>query len=447
MTLPFVYRALTWPLPPLVRLYLRRRCRRGKEDRLRLGERRGIAGIARPPGPLIWIHSASVGEATAVLQLIERLLETRPELEVLATTGTIASAQLLAKRLPARARHQFVPVDLSGWVERFLDFWRPDMAIWVESELWPNLVLSTHARSIPMMLINARLSARSVRRWQRWPRLIQPVLGAFAQCLAQDDQQARRLRRLGAENVVAIGDLKAAGDPLPFDQAELRRLRREVGARPLWLAASTHQGEEESAAAVHATLAAKYPGLLTIIAPRHPIRGDAVATMLSRSGLRVARRSRGEPITDQIDIYLADTMGELGLLYRVAEIAFIGGSLVRHGGHNPFEAARLDCAILYGPDISNCAAMAAALAEAGAAQMVADAEELARMVSLLLSDLRLRAARRAAALRVAAEGEAVLAAVLMRLAPWLDRIAPRRGAPARGGLIAAGERAPHVVRA
>jgi 3-deoxy-D-manno-octulosonic-acid transferase len=447
MTLSFFYRALTWPLPPLVTLYLQRRCRRGKEDRLRLAERRGIAGAARPPGPLIWIHGASVGEATAVLQLIDRLLETRPELEVLLTTGTVASAQLLERRLPAHARHQFVPVDLPGWVERFLDFWRPDMALWVESELWPNLVLLTHARGVPMMLINARLSSRSFRRWQRWPGLIRPVLGAFEQVLAQDDQQARGLRRLGAENVVAIGDLKTAGDRLPADDAQLWGLQREIGQRPLWLAASTHQGEEEAAAEVHTTLAAKYPGLLTIIAPRHPRRGDAIAAMLARTGLRVARRSHGEPITQETEIYLADTIGELGLFYRLSEIAFIGGSIVGHGGHNPFEAARLDCAILHGPDISNCAAMAAALADAGAAETVADAEELARAVSLLLSDPRLCTARRTAAIRVAAEGEAVLDAVLTRLAPRLDQLAPQRSVVSRHDSSAAEEPAADTVRA
>ena len=447
MILPFLYRALTRPLPPLVTLYLQRRCRRGKEDRLRLAERRGIANDARPAGPLIWIHGASVGEATAVLQLIERLLETRSELEILVTTGTVASARLLEKRLPAGARHQFVPIDLPGWVQRFLDHWRPDMALWVELELWPNLVLATHARGIPMMLINARLSARSFRRWQQWPGLIRPMLDAFALCLAQDAEQARRLCRLGAENVIAIGDLKAAGHRLPVDQAQLQRLKREIGRRPLWLAASTHQDEEEAAAEVHATLAAKHPGLLTIIAPRHPVRGDAVAAMLARSGLRVARRGYSEPITSETDIYLADTMGELGLFYRLAEIAFVGGSIARSGGHNPFEAARLDCAILHGPDMSNCAAMAGALAEAGAAQMVDDAEELGTAVSLLLSDPRLCAARRAAAMRVAAQGETILDAVLARLAPWLDRIAPQRSASPQGDLIAADERVPHIVRA
>ncbi len=422
--LPLVYRALTWPLPPLALLYLRRRQRHGKEDELRLLERRGLTHAARPAGPLVWIHAASVGEATAMMRLIERLLETRPELEILVTTGTVASARLLEQRLPARARHQFAPVDLPGWVGRFLDHWQPDLALWVESELWPNLVLATHSRAIPMMLVNARLSARSYRRWRRWPGLIGPVLGAFAQCLAQDAEQAGRLRRLGAREVAAVGDLKAAGSALPVDQVQLWRLRGEIGLRPLWLAASTHDGEEEIAAAAHVRLVAGHPGLLTIIAPRHPARGDAIAAMLAAGGLRVARRSRGEPIAAETDVYLADTMGELGLFYSLAGVAFVGGSMTPRGGHNPFEAARLDCAVLHGPDMSNCTAMAAALAAAGAAQTVSGVDELARAVAALLSDRRLRAARSAAGARTAAEGQGILDAVLDRLAPWLDRLAP-----------------------
>ena len=230
--LPFVYRALTWPLPPLALLYLRRRQRRGKEDGARLGERRGLTGAIRPPGPLVWIHAASVGEATAMLRLIERLLETRPELEILVTTGTVASARLLASRLPRRARHQFVPVDLPGWIERFLDHWRPDMALWVESELWPNLVLATQARGIPMMLVNGRLSARSYRRWRRWPGLIRPMLGAFAECLAQDAEQAARLRMLGARAGCCHRRPESLGNRLPVDLAQLRRLRMADRAAP-----------------------------------------------------------------------------------------------------------------------------------------------------------------------------------------------------------------------
>lgn len=427
--LPPVYRLLSSALTPLVPLYLARRRRRGKEDGPRLGERRGIAGEPRPPGPLVWVHAASVGEATAMLRLIERLLQTRPGLQVLVTTGTVASARLLVTRLPAGARHQFAPVDLPGWVARFLAHWQPDLALWVESELWPNLVLATHSRGVPMMLINGRLSARSYRRWRKLPGLIRPMLGAFAQCLAQDAEQARRLRRLGASEVVAVGDLKAAGAALPVDQAELSQLRRQIGSRPIWLAASTHAGEEEIAAEAHRRLAIDRPELLTIIAPRHPARGDPVAAMLAGRGLKVARRSRGDPAVGATEVYLADTIGELGMLYRLAGIAFIGGSLTRKGGHNPFEAARLDCAVLHGPDMSNCSGMAAALAAAGAAQTVTGADQLAAAVAVLLADRRLRAQRCAAAAQVAAEGDAVLEMVLLHLAPWLDRLAPAHYQP------------------
>ena len=422
--LTLLYRMATRPLAPLAIVSLKRRRKRGKEDPRRYRERQGLPGAARPHAPLLWIHAASVGEATAMLALIERLLLTRPLLEILVTTGTVTSARLLESRLPARARHQFVPVDLPRWIARFLDYWRPDVALWVESELWPNLILATHARGIPMALVNARLSAASYARWQKWPGLIRPVLGAFSLCLAQDEEHTRRFRRLGAREVAVVGDLKAAAAPLPVDRRQLDELRRQVNARPLWLAASTHAGEEEIAALAHRRVSASHPGLLTIIVPRHPVRGDAIEAMLTARGLRVARRSRDEAMTDKTDVYLADTMGELGLFYSLSEIAFIGGSLVVKGGHNPFEAARLGCAVLYGPDTRNCAGMAAELAAAGAAETVSDADGLARAVSTLLGDPHLRSERAAAARRVVEAGSDILDMVLMRLAPWLDRLAP-----------------------
>jgi 3-deoxy-D-manno-octulosonic-acid transferase len=445
--LPLLYRTLTRPLTLPVMLYLEHRRRRGKEDGSRLRERRGRAGRARPSGPLVWIHAASLGEATAMLRLIDRLLETRPLLEILVTTGTVTSARLLESRLPPRARHQFVPVDLPGWVARFLDHWRPDLALWVESELWPNLVLATHARGIPMLLVNGRLSARSYRRWHKFPGLIRPMLGAFGQCLAQDAEQARRMRRLGACDAVAIGDLKSAGGMLPVDPVELSRLRRQIGARPVWLAASTHAGEEEIAAAAHHRLVTDNPDVLTIIAPRHPPRGNAVAAMLAAQGLKVARRSRGDPVTADTRIYLADTLGELGLFYRVAGIAFIGGSLIGRGGHNPFEAARLDCAILHGPDMSNCADMTAALAKAGAMQVVTGADELAAAVSTLFADHCLREQRVAAAALAAAAGEGVLDRVLLYLDPWLDRLSSADAQPSRNPLGEAAAAAPQSLLA
>jgi 3-deoxy-D-manno-octulosonic-acid transferase len=439
---PSAYRAATAAAIPLVRCYLHARGRRGKEDRERIAERYGIAGAERPRGTLIWIHAASIGEAHSVLALIERIIAQRPGVEILLTTGTVASARLLSERLPSHVRHQFVPVDLPRAVDRFLDHWRPDLAIWVESELWPNLVLATRRRGVPMLLLNGRLSARSLRRWRRMPGLIRPVLQAFALCLAQDEQQAARFRALGARNAASVGDLKATASSLAAVPAELAALQNRIGDRPVWIAASTHPGEEEIAAAVHIRVAREHPRLLTIIAPRHPARGATIAETLRKEGLNTSRRSRGEAPADDTEIYLADTLGELGLMFRAAGIAFIGGSLVAKGGHNPFEAARLGCAVLHGGDMSNCAGMAASLDRVGGALTVYDAGSLAEAVARLLGDPAERRARAQAAERVAAAGSGILDKVLGRLAPWLDAVAPvaQRTAPPEARPIRQGSR-------
>jgi 3-deoxy-D-manno-octulosonic-acid transferase len=421
---PSAYRAATAAATPLVRCYLRARGRRGKEDCERIGERYGMTGVFRPHGKLIWVHAASVGEATSVLALVERILARRAGVEILLTTGTVASARLLAERLPSRVRHQFVPVDLPRAVDRFLDHWRPDLAIWVESELWPNLVLGTRRRGIPMLLLNGRLSARSFRRWRNMPGLIRPVLRAFALCLAQDEQQAARFRALGAPDAASVGDLKAAAPSLPANPEALAALHSRIGDRPVWIAASTHPGEEEIAAAAHVRAARSRPGLLTIIAPRHPARGAVLAETLRSGGLKIARRSRNETLSGDTDIYLADTLGELGLLFRVAGIAFIGGSLAAKGGHNPFEAARLGCVVLHGGDMSNCAGMAASLDRAGAALTIFNAESLGETVARLLGNPDERRARATTAMQVTEAGSDVLDKVLIRLAPFLDALAP-----------------------
>ncbi len=428
MTALAVYRGLTAFLGPLIPLYLAVRRARGKEDGRRFRERFGRTDAARLAGPLAWLHAASVGEAVSLLSLIDRLRRDRPTLNILVTTGTVTSARLLESRLPsAWARHQFVPVDRPLYVRRFLDYWRPDLAIWVESELWPNLVAATQARGIPTILLNGRMSRRSYERWRRLPGLIASLLGGFAVCLAQDADQAARLAALGARGAGTVGDLKSAAAVLHADAHELARLEAEIAVRPRWLAASTHPGEEDAAAAAHHLLAARHPGLLTIIAPRHPVRAGEIAQALKRSGLVVARRSQGEAITPEVAVYLADTLGEMGLFYRLADIAFIGGSLVPVGGHNPLEAALLGCAIVHGRDMSNCAAAARELAAAGAAVTVADAAELAAVLDRLLADPAERQRRGKAARAIASHENGVLDAVLARLAPLLDAIAPTAG--------------------
>jgi 3-deoxy-D-manno-octulosonic-acid transferase len=419
-----LYRGLTTAGLPLIQLLLRRRVAKGKEDPARLDERRGVASLQRPEGPLLWLHAASIGEAQSVLVLIDRMTRERPKLNVLMTTGTVTSASLMAERLPSRALHQFVPVDRPAWVRRFLGYWRPDMAIWVESELWPNLLLETAARGVPMVLLNARISEGSHSGWQRARGLAHRLLSSVSLVLAQDEAIAGRLRDLSAGNVTVSGNLKTAAAPLPATASELVALQEAIGARPVWLAASTHDGEEAIAGQVHAKIAQDRPGLLTIIAPRHPQRAAEIAAALTRDGLTVARRSLSEPITDAVDIYLADGTGELGLFYRIAPVAFIGGSLIPHGGQNLLEPAVLKCAILHGPHVTNFQAIADELAQAGASRRVDSADGLASNVAALLAAPDDATAMADAAAATAAIHDDVLDRVMAALAPLLDTIAP-----------------------
>ncbi len=401
---------------PGLRAMLRRRVGRGKELAARLPEREGIDPTPRPAGRLIWLHAASVGESQSILPVLSALCSQAPDASILLTTGTVTSAALLADQLPRlgleRVLHRFVPLDVPAWAARFLDHWRPDAAGFVESELWPNLLAGCQARGIPMMLVNARMSARSLRGWQRAPGFARQVMGAFDRVQAQSEADAAHLRLLGARHVDAPGNLKLAAPPLHADPAELARLRRLIGGRPVWLAASTHPGEEEVAGQVHRTLAAAHPGLLTIVAPRHPERGAAVAAALG-----APRRAAGQD--PGAGIWVADTLGELGLLYRLAPLAFVGRSLAGQGGQNPLEPARLGCAIAVGPHTANFAEAVQALEAAGALTRVADAGELAGWVDGMLRDPRRRHAAGAAA-RAAAQGAAGLpertAAALLSLA-------------------------------
>ncbi|HEY0205364.1 MAG TPA: 3-deoxy-D-manno-octulosonic acid transferase [Acetobacteraceae bacterium] len=377
---------------PGLRLMLRRRAARGKELPHRLPERRGIDPAARPLGRLLWLHAASVGESRSVLPVLQAL---PPDLNVLFTTGTVTSAALLAERLPAlglhRVVHRFVPLDVPAWAARFLDHWQPDAAAFVESELWPNLLAACRDRGIPAMLVNARMSARSARGWSRAPGFARRVLGGFCQVQAQSVEDAARLQALGARNVTAPGNLKLAAPPLLADPVELARLQRRLDGRPVWLAASTHPGEDEVALAVHRALAPVHPGLLTIVAPRHPARGAEVA-----AALEAPRRSLQQDPPAGAGLWVADTMGELGLLYRLAPLAFVGRSLTGQGGQNPWEPARLGCAVAVGPHTGNFAEAVAALAAAGGLTQVADAPGLEAWVDAMLRDPARRAAAGAA---------------------------------------------------
>lgn len=428
-----LYRLVSSAAGPLVRLYLERRRRAGKEDRARMGERFGDSEETRPEGPLIWLHAASVGESAAALPLIERLLSQNGALHILVTTGTVTSAKLLKDRLPQRAFHQFVPVDLPYAVRRFLDHWRPDLALWMESEFWPNLLRMTRRRGVPMVLVNARISPRSYTGWRRFPVTIERLLSSFDLCLGQNQGEAERLTALGAVEVAAPGNLKFAVPPLPADQKELAAFKESTAGRPLWLAASTHPGEEEMAAEAHREMRADFPGLLTIIVPRHITRGAAITRLLRGGGMNVAQRSAGEALMAETDIYMADTMGELGLFYRLAPVVFLGGSLVPHGGQNPIEPGQLDCAIVTGPHIFNFLEIVADMRAAGALLRIDGVSGLADAVGGLMREPE-RAEEMAAALRrIAVSGGAVLDHIIEVLSPFTGPLMEPGGKDKKSG--------------
>lgn len=421
-----VYRKLSSAMVPLAPALIKRRLKQGKEDPARVGERRGMSADVRPHGPLVWIHGASVGEVLAAAALIERLRALN--LRILLTSGTVTSADIVAKRFPADIIHQYVPYDSPRYVGRFLDHWRPSLALFIESDLWPNLILSSAARRLPMVLINGRMSQRSFPRWSRMSGTISALLGKFEVCLAQSKLDGERFAALGSRNVVTTGNLKLDVPAPPADAAKLERLMSVTRGRPIIVAASTHPGEEEILCEAHRTLAGFFPSLLTVIVPRHADRGEAIARTVAASGLHAGLRSREELPTATTDIYVADTMGELGLFYRLAPIVFMGGSLVPHGGQNPIEAIKLGASIVHGPHVFNFTDVYEALDRAGGARQADTTEALVKQLGQLLADPAARDVSLAASTRVVEQLGGALERTLAALEPYLLQLRIEMGA-------------------
>ncbi len=410
MTLPLaLYGLATGLAEPLAPFILKRRAKVGREDALRLDERLGRTGSPRPPGPLVWLHGVSVGETVSLLPLVEGLRARRPDLGLLVTSGTRTSAELLARRLPAGVRHQYVPVDTPGAVRRFLDHWRPDLGVFAESELWPNLILTARRRGTRLVLASARITEGTARTWRRAPASARRLLSAFDLILPQDRATADRLRGLGADCGREL-NLKRAGAPLIFDPAELARLQGLAAGRPVALAASTHPGEDALIAE-----AAEGLGALVVIAPRHPERGAEIA-----AALKAPRRALGEEPGPETPVWIADTLGEMGLFFRLADVVVMGGSFPGGiGGHNPLEPARLGAPVITGPDIANAADVYGEMFDEVCALMARDGPDLRRKLAGLLADPVLRRRMREAALAYAARQEQTLADALEDLAPLL----------------------------
>jgi 3-deoxy-D-manno-octulosonic-acid transferase len=421
-----VYRRLSSAMVPLAPALIKRRLKLGKEDPERVGERRGMSTDVRPHGPLVWIHGASVGEVLAAAALIERLRALN--LRILLTSGTVTSAAIVAKRFPPDVIHQYVPYDSPRYVTRFLDHWRPSLALFIESDLWPNLILSSAARRLPMVLINGRMSPRSFPRWRRVSNTISALLGRFDVCLAQSQTDAERFSALGSRNVLTTGNLKLDVPAPPADPAKLERLMSVTRGRPIVVAASTHPGEEDILVEAHKTLAGFFPSLLTVIVPRHPDRGEAVARLVEASGLHASLRSREELPVAATDIYVADTMGELGLFYRLAPIVFMGGSLVAHGGQNPIEAIKLGASIVHGPHVFNFTDVYEALDRAGGARRADSQDALVKQLGQLLADPAAREASLLASERVVEQLGGALERTLAALEPYLLQLRLEMGA-------------------
>ena len=403
---------------PLIGGYVAWRASKGKEEHSRRRERYGRAGRPRPPGPLIWIHAASVGETIAVVPLVERLLSNG--INIVLTTGTVTSAQVARERLGERIIHQYVPLDLKPAVSRFLDHWSPDLAIMAESEIWPMTILELGARRVPQVLVNGRLSDRSFANWSKRSYLAEALFENLAHVVAQSELDAERFRHLGARPVTVSGNLKGDTVDPPVDEAELARLRGEIGGRRTWAAVSTHDGEEAAAIEVHRLLRARHPDLLTIIVPRHPERAGEIAAACAQAGLSVARRSAGDRIAPATDVFLGDTIGEMGLYLRLTEIAFVGRSLTGSGGQNPLEPAMLDTAVLSGRNVQNFREAYQKLAASGAARFVRDKEVLAGAVNYLLTNDAERHKMMAAGRRTVEGMRGALTHTLQSLEPYVN---------------------------
>lgn len=378
------YRLLGSTAYPFIGTYIAYRTSRGKEERGRRSERYGKTAIARPQGPVVWAHAASVGESVAIIPLVESIAATG--IHVVMTTGTVTSARLVADQLGSMVIHQYAPLDLQPAVNRFLDHWKPDLVIGCESEIWPVTVLSLSARHIPHVLVNGRLSDRSFAAWEKRPALAEALFENFAHVIAQSELDGERFRKLGARPVSVSGNLKVDTAPAPADPQALSALQRQIAGRRTWAAISTHDGEEEIVAEVHQMLSVRYPQLLTIIVPRHPHRAPEIEAMLVEKGLKVAARSRGDTIEADTNVLLGDTIGEMGLYLQLTDIAFIGNSLTKSGGHNPLEPAMMGTAVLTGRNVQNFREAFQRLIKNGGARVVKDRNMLAGAINFLFNN-------------------------------------------------------------
>ena len=413
-----LYRAAAQGASPLFHVLFSLRSRSSKEIPSRKGERFGRSGVSRPAGKLIWIHAASVGETVSVLPLIDALAgEGRT---VLLTTVTVTASELAEKRLPKGAIHQFMPYDAPATLNRFLDHWSPDLAMVVESEIWPCLFDEMRLRNVPFVLLNGRLSDGSLRNWSRIPDTSRFIFQCLDIVLAQSPADAARFRQLGCRNVEVPGNLKFDAAEPSVDNEALSRLKAQIDGRTIWVAALTHPGEDEIVLEAFSSLRREFQDLLLVLVPRHPARAQDVCDLVANRSLTLVSRSSKDPITAETDVFLGDTLGEMGLFYRLSPVTFLGGSFVDVGGHNPVEAALVGSALVTGPKVANARAVYKDFWNSGAAVRVNEPANLADEVGALLRNAD-QAQRQSETARALVEaGRGALVKTLSLLKPVLN---------------------------
>ncbi|MDP3371930.1 MAG: 3-deoxy-D-manno-octulosonic acid transferase [Candidatus Paracaedibacteraceae bacterium] len=349
-----MYTVLSLILLPIIWLYVHYRRFKGFDDPTRYKERFGKSLIKRPRGRLVWFHSASVGETLSLQSFVANWNERYPSDTILITTTTVTAAKLVAERFSKTIIHQFVPFDITPWIKRFLSHWSPDQVFFIESEIWPNIIQACKKRNIPLILLNARLSDRSFKRWSKFPTLAAYLLNQFTQCLAQGQETADRLKKLGVNNVSIMPNLKFSAPSLPINQSDNAHFSKMLNGKPIWIAASTHPGEEEHIFNVHIELKKNLPDVITILAPRHPYRANSLVKMAKENQLLFKTLAEALKETSIItDGIVIDSIGQLGTFYNLSNAVFMGGSLIPHGGQNPIEPIHFKKPILFGPHMHN----------------------------------------------------------------------------------------------
>ncbi|MCR5506996.1 MAG: 3-deoxy-D-manno-octulosonic acid transferase [bacterium] len=420
----FLYRFLMFILKPMVKpvLFIRRMKGLETKDSIRKVERFGYASVKRPNKKIVWFNAASVGESNSIIPVIDEILKKYPDTFVLVTTTTVTAADGMAKKLSGKnAVHQFLPIDRRAYVDRFFDYWKPSVGFFVDSDFWPNLILSAKDHKIPLILLNGRVSDKSFAKWKNNLPFIKPLASAFEFTFGKSEDDCKKLSTMGFKKPVCVGNLKYAVPPLSYDKEELKNLSSQIGSRHLFVVSSTHPGEEELCISAFMNIKKRFPDVLMVIAPRHPARGEEIKSLIEANGLKAVLRSSGDKITKNVDIYIANTMGELGLFYNLSEIAFVGGSLIKWGGHNPMEPARLHNTVLSGKYVHNFQETYDLLKSEKAVVMVNDEKDFASKVKAFFENPDVAKDYMSRAFYVAEREAAVLSRVMEKLEPVIKK--------------------------